>query len=246
MVSRIWRTCLVLFLVVIALPVTSVSAQYTSPNYEVDEIFIGGGGEIDTCSTNFCSDQSAGGTAVGNTSSTGFQADGGFGTPDEAYIEIVVSNFTINLGDLTVSATAAASSNFSVKNYLTNGYIVKIYGDSPTNVSPPGTESLNPLATPTTSQIGVEQFGINLVANTTPGIGANPTQTPDATFSFGEAAPGYNIVDQFQYIDGDTIALSDNESGITEYTLSMIANISTSTTGGRYNTTLVIQALPTY
>lgn len=218
-----------------------VYAQYTSPSYEVDEIFIGNGGELDACSTAYCSDQITGGTAVGDTESANFRAEGGFGTPGEPTLEFDVSGTNINLGTLTSSTTAAASSNFSVKNYLSNGYVVRIYGSPPTNTTP-----LTAMAAPAPSSAGVEQFGVNLVANTTPGIGVNPSQAPDSSFSFGTAATGYGTPDNFKYANGDVIALSNEASGETDYTLSMIANISTLSPGGDYNTTLVLQVIATF
>lgn len=220
-------------------------AQFTSTNYQIEEIFIGQGGELDACGTTYCADQSLGGTA-GTTEGTAYGAQAGFGTPSEPTLEVAVSNNVVDLGVLNSSTTSAASANFSVMNYLSSGYIVKIYGDSPTNISDPGSHSLTALNSPSASSPGTEQFGINLVSNTTPGIGANPSQVPDTTFSFGEASAGYDTSDYFKYVDGDTIAESINESGETDYTISIIANVTTNTPGGQYVTTLVIQAISTF
>ena len=241
--SRLMRAGLTLALAVLAMPALA-HAQYNSPNYEMEEIFIGTGGDLDSCGTAYCADQIVGGTAVGDVNSANFRAQGGFGTPGEPTLAMSVSNTSINLGVLTTSTTAAASSNFSVSNYLSNGYVVRVYGDPPTNAS--GNTPLTALASPTASVIGNEQFGINLVANTTPGIGANPSQAPDTTFSFGQAATGYDSADTYKYVDGDVIALSTEETGQTDYTMSIIANISTLTAGGEYRTTLVVQAIATY
>lgn len=245
MLSRSLRAGLFIVVAVLAMPVLA-HAQYESPNYEINEVFIGTGGELDSCGTAFCADQTVGGTAVGNVSSNNFGAEGGFGDPSEATLEVGISNNVIDLGVLNTSTTSAASANFSVKSYLTAGYIVKIYGNSPTNFTGPGTTSLTALNSPSLSVPGTEQFGINLVANATPGIGANPSQAPDATFSFGEAAAGYNTPDYFKFVDGDTIALSDTSTGETDYTVSIIANISNSTPGGQYKTILVVQVIATF
>lgn len=243
--SRAIRTGIVLFMSLVAMPALA-HAQYTSPNYNIDEIFIGTGGELDACGTVYCADQILGGTAVGNTNSSNFRGEAGFGTPGEPTLDVSVTNTTIDLGVLNASSTAAASSNFSVKNYLSNGYVVKIYGNTPTNYSGAGTHSLTALNSPSTSSPGTEQFGINLVANTTPGIGANPSQDPDSSFSFGTAAAGYNTADNFKYVDEDIIAQSTQSSGETDFTISIIANVATSTPGGQYVTTLVVQAIATF
>lgn len=244
MKSRIARLGVLTALLVLAVPAISY-AQHTSPSFRIDEVFIGGGGEIDACSDDYCADQSLGGTAVGDTSSDNFQTGGGFGTPGEPALSVSVSNYLIDLGVLNTSGTAAASANFAVSNYLTSGYVIKIYGSPPTNVSNTS-HSLTALNSPSLSQPGTEQFGVNLVANSNPGIGANPTLAPDETFSFGQAAPGYNTEDHFKYEDGDIVALSERESGETGYTISIIANISNATPGGRYKAVLVVQAIATF
>lgn len=245
MKSRVLRLGVVAALMLLAVPAIA-HAQYTSPSYEIDEIFIGGGGELDACGTAYCADQILGGTAVGDTASDNFQAQGGFGTPGEPTLEMSVTNNNIDLGVLNESSTAAASANFSVSNYLSNGYVVRIYGDPPTNHTGPGTHALTALNSPSLSQPGTEQFGINLVANSTPGIGADPSQSPDGTFSFGQAYAGYDTPDYFKYVDEDVIAESNRSTGFTDYTISIIANITTSTPGGQYITTLVVQAIATF
>lgn len=245
MKSRVFRAGLVLAFAVLALPMLA-HAQYASPSYSVNEIFIGSGGELEACGTDYCARQSAGDTAAGSTSGTLYQANAGFDTPSEPTLEVNVTNTNIDLGVLNNTSTAAASSNFSVKNYLSNGYVVTIEGNSPTYVSGSTTSTLDALNSPSLSAVGTEQFGINLVANTTPGIGTNPQQIPDNTFSFGTAAAGYDTPDYFKYVDGDIIAESDQSSGETQYTISIIANIATSTPGGRYQTTLVVQAIATF
>ncbi len=238
---------MMLALAILILPVIA-HAQYTSPSYEINEIFIGGGGELEACSSSFCSRQSIGETAVGATGSGNFSAQAGFNTTDVEVLAVSVSNGNIDLGVLNTSGTAAASANFSIKNYLTNGYVVKIYGDAPTNRTGPGTIALTALNSPSVSQAGTEQFGINLVANATPGIGVNPQQIPNDSpaFSYGQAAAGYNTADYFKYVNGDTVALSNSSTGQTDFTVSIIANIASSTRGGQYRTTLVVLVISTF
>lgn len=242
--SRLVRAALGVLVAIFALPVVTY-AQHTSPNYEVDEVFIGSGGELDACSNGYCTHQSAGGIG-GDASSGSYGILAGFNTPDEPTLSLTVSNNNIDLGVLNTSSTAAASANFSVSNYLSDGYVVQVRGRTPTNVTGPGTHSLISLNSPSSSQPGTEQFGINLRANTIPGIGANPAQQPDSTFSYGEPTVGYNQVNYFKYVDGDIIAMSERESGQTDYTMSIIANVSTATPGGRYQAVLVIQAIATF
>ncbi len=231
-------------LMILSVPIVAF-AQHTSPNYQVDEIFIGQGGELDACSNNFCADQSLGGTNA-DASSPNYILGGGFGSPGEPSISVVVSNNIIDLGVLSVSGTAAASANFSIASYLTNGYVVRVHGSPPANVSGSGTHALTALNAPNESAPGQEQFGINLVTNSNPGIGASPVQYPDDSFAYGEPEVGYDQENNFKYVDGDVIAKSTVETGQTQYTMSVMANIATSTPGGRYRTTLVIQAIATF
>lgn len=239
------RAGVVLGLFVLLAPALAY-AQYSSPNFKVDEVFIGGGSVQDSCSTTYCSNQSAGASAVGDTSSTNYRAQSGSQTSGSPTLDFSVSNTTIDFGDLSDTATSAASSNFTVSTYLSSGYVVKVYGPPPST----GTISvhvLDALATPSPSSPGTEQFGINLVSNTTPGIGANPVQVPSSAFAYGVASAGYNTPDQYKYVDGDTIAESATSSGETDYTVSIIANINkVSTPGGLYRGQLVLQVIATF
>lgn len=243
--SRVVRAGVVLLLAVFALPAVA-HAQYNSPNYQIDEIMIGTGGDPELCGDEYCAQQSVGGSG-GQASSNNYGIMAGFGSPDEPTLSVAITgNTLIDLGVLSISGTAAASTSFTVASYLSEGYVVRVMGSAPTNTSGPGTHSLTALNAPNESVPGTEQFGINLVANTTPGIGANPVQQPDSSFSYGEPEIGYDQPDFFKYVNGDVVAKSTQESGQTAYTMSVIANIANSTPGGRYRTTLVIQAIATF
>ncbi len=238
------RAGVVVAVAVLALPAVAL-AQHTSPNFEIDEIFIGSGGELEACSAGYCSQQSAGGTG-GQASGNNYGIMAGFGAPDEPTLSVAITGSTlIDLGVLNVSGTAAASTGFTVASYLSDGYVVRVLGTPPRNVSGT-THTLTALNAPNESTPGTEQFGINLVANSNPGIGASPVQQPDSSFSYGIPSIGYDQADYFKYVDGDIIAESTEESGQTDYTMSIIANIATSTRGGRYQTVLVIQAIATF
>ncbi|MEO8105499.1 MAG: hypothetical protein ABI602_04150 [Candidatus Saccharibacteria bacterium] len=230
-------------LLVLGMPAVALAAQSASNNYQVNEVFFGSGGELNACSTSYCSKQSAGETAVGNTSSANYQAQAGFNTNREPYIEFTVSNTNVDLGTLTASSTKTATSSFSVKTYLAHGYDVVNASDAPTN----GSYIMNALAVPTPSQTGVEQFGINLVANNNPiTFGANLTHTPDATFGYGQVGVDYGIPDQYKYAKGDVVAMSTQSTSYTNYTISYIFNVSHVTPGGSYLFRHVLVATSTF
>jgi hypothetical protein len=92
----------------------------------------------------------------------------------------------------------------------------------------------------------MEQFGINLAANTSPHIGAGPVQVPSNTYSFGAVESGYSQADLYKYSNGDAIAYSNSSSGETDYTLSMIINISAVTPGGQYTGNFSAVAVPVF
>jgi hypothetical protein len=96
--------------------------------------------------------------------------------------------------------------------------------------------------------IGTEEFGINLVANTAPtSFGSNPSPQPDGTFATGQAATGYDTTNNFQYSQGAVIAESNaNGWGLTNYTISFIANISVLTPAGAYSAAQDLVAVATY
>lgn len=154
---------------------------------------------------------------------------------------------TFDFGVLDASVVSALTTTYTIRNYLASGYVVTLVGTTPKNNS--GGYSLAGISTPLASSPGTEQFGINLAANSLSGpgsFGAVPAQIPDSSFSFGAATADYDTTNEFKYVEGDTIAQSTKSSGTTQYTLSMIANISNTTPGGAYGTSLFVIATPTF
>lgn len=219
------------------------ASQASSTGYGINEVFFGSGGSLHDCSATYCAKLAAGETGVGNTASPLYQAQAGFNTDRQPFLEFVVSNTNIDVGILTSSTTKTTTATFSVKSYLASGYVVKQTSAGPTN----GSYVMSGLATPTASAVGTEQFGINLVANTSPvTFGANPSQSPDATFGHGQVSSGYNTPNLFKYVPNDTIAYSDQSSGTTNYTASYIFNVSNLTAGGTYVMRHVLVATSTF
>lgn len=204
---------------------------YSSTNYGVDEVFMGAGGVNDANSANYNARASLGDTGVGNSSSSNYQAYGGFTTTTEPYLEFIVNMANIDLGTLTTGSAKTGSATFTVRTYLASGYVVRTASDPPQN----GSYIMAGMPATAGSSPGSEQFGINLVANTNPAtIGANPLQIPDSSFSYGQVAAGYDTVNEYKYVKGDAIAFSDKSSGTTEFTITYLANIKSTTPGGLY------------
>lgn len=241
------KSSLLSLLVALGLPAVGFAAQSSSTNYQVNEVFFGSGGELNACSSNYCSKQSAGELGVGNTASTNYQAQAGFNTDRTPYLQMTVNTTSIDLGVLHSGTTSTATAGFSVKTYLASGYVVTTASAGPQN----GSYTMFSPSSPTASDTSAEQFGINLVKNTSctglpSTLGNDPVQVPDSTFSFGTAASGYNTACQFKYVNGDTIAQSSKSSGETDYTISYIFNITATTPGGTYTMNHVLVATSTF
>jgi hypothetical protein len=246
-----WRRRFTLFGTALALLVLSsaqlaAAQQSSSSHYAVNEVFFGSGGELQACSSHYCSKQAAGELAIGNMKSSNYQVQGGFNTSDIPILELAVSGGTYDLGTLDAAVTHGAQATFTVRNYLSSGYVVRLAGALPGMTSGANSHTLSAMSTSTTSNVGSEQFGVNLRANTSPSIGADVQQLPDTSFGFGVPATGYGTLNNFKYVDNDVIASSPKSSGTTLYTLAMIANITTSTPAGSYTGHLSVIVVPTF
>lgn len=241
--KQITKKALLTLAMLLLLPAGTYAAQTSSSHYQLNEVFFGAGGSLHSCSSSYCSKQSAGELAVGNARSNNYQARAGFNTDRYAYIEASVSNTNVDLGTLTAATTATANSTFTVKAHLAHGYSVVNASSPPTN----GTYTMQAMGIPDASNTGSEQFGINLAANTIPAtFGANPVQTPDSSFSYGQVSADYSSPNMYKYAKGDTIAFSTSSTSATTYTVSYIFNISNLTPGGQYVLHHVVVATATY
>lgn len=230
-------------------------AQYSSSNYKANEIQFGAGGDTGQSSANYKAQASVGSLGVGQASSANYQAYSGFLTPNEPFLEMQIDSTTVNLGNLSTTATATGTAAFHVRAYIDSGYTVQTVSQPPTTTSGSQSHTLAAMTSLGTSTIGTEQFGINLRANTSPAtFGADPANQPSNTYAFGQAASGYNTVNQYKYNPGDIIACSGSGGtcgnasgwGLTNYTIAYIANISLVTPAGNYSMTQDLVAIATY
>jgi len=217
--------------------------QTCSTTYCSNEYYFGTGGEVDLNSTNYSGRAGTGSLGVGESSSSSYSTQAGFLTAQEEYLEMIVNTATIDLGTLTTSSAATGTGTFFVRAYTSSGYYVKTMSDPPTN----GSVTLAPMTVAAASSPGTEQFGINLVSNTSPTtFGANPAPSPDVTFGYGAAATGYDTANMFKYNVGDTIATAPKGVGKTDFTISYIANISPISKGGVYTVDHVLVVVATF
>ena len=219
-----------------------VAATSYSTNYSVNEVQFGSGGSLKDCSANFCAKTSAGDTTVGSSSSASYSALSGANTTDQPLLEVTVAGGNQDMGVLDSTHTGTATNSIKVRTYLSNGYTLQITGATPSQ----GIHHITALTSPSTSQPGMEQFGINMVANNTPAIGADPLDVPSGNTNTAVVEDNYITPNFFMYSDGDTVANSLVSDGETDYTLSMILNVSNATPGGRYTGNFSAVVVPTY
>jgi hypothetical protein len=229
--------------IILANGLTVYAQTSSSSSYRVTESAFGSGGDVNVGSASYGARGSAGALGVGESTSTNYAAFAGPINPSDEYLEMVVSNTTVNLGNLSNSSTSFGAGTFYVRTYLNGGYTVQTISDPPTNESGFSLAAKSVLGAPI---IGTEEFGINLVANTSPSVGANPYKQPDNTTNYatGIAATGYNTANNFKYVKNDIIAQSGTGRawGQTDFTISYVVNISGITRAGVYtlNHTLVV------
>jgi hypothetical protein len=146
--------------------------------------------------------------------------------------------------------TATATSQMAASTNATNGYSITVAGPTLTS----GSNTIPAMASTAAGVRGTSQFGINLKANTTAtstsAIGSEVAPVPNATSLRGQAATGYDTVDQFKFVSGDSVANSANGgAGPTNaqiYTASYIVNVAGSQTAGTYVTTLTYVCTATF
>lgn len=151
---------------------------------------------------------------------------------DEA-LTFTLAAATVALGTLTTSTTGSGTSSMTASTNASTGYSITASGATLTS----GTNTITALASPTASSINNKQFGLNLMANATPAVGAGVSGT-----GTGTAATGYNTANSYKFVTGDTVASAALPTNSNTYTVSYIANIDGVTAAGGYSTILTYVA----
>lgn len=218
---------------------TAYANTLTSPNYQLTETQFGNSSTIDGCSEEYCSAQVSIGDNLAAGPSTATFEDV---TVNEPFIEVIIEAGESNLGVLSLNTTATKTMGIKIRNYLSEGYALQIHGEPPRF----GDHTLAALGQSSAPRAGTEQFGLNVVANTAPSVGANPVQVPDNGTIFGVAADGYNTPNLYKYVSGDNVARSTAETGRTDYIISMIVNVAGNTPAGEYTTDFMAMVVPAF
>ncbi len=145
---------------------------------------------------------------------------------------------SLALGTLSSAAAVSGSHTFTVATNAASGMVTTVTGTTLTS----GANTIAACASGCTSTVGTAQFGINLVANTTPSVGA----AVSGSAPIGVAAANYNTANTFRLVSGDTIASSAAGINSSVFTVSYLANIAGATAAGSYTTILTYTATATF
>lgn len=146
--------------------------------------------------------------------------------------------------------TATAVSQMAASTNAGAGYVVSVNGPTLTS----GSNTVSPMNVSGLGVRGTSQFGLNLKANTiltsTSATGSEVAPAANATNYRGQAATGYDTVDNFKFTSGDTVANSYNGgAGGTDsqiFTATYIVNVPGSQPAGTYTSTLTYICTPTF
>ncbi len=223
---------------------STVSATIpSSPSYQLPESQFGSGSLDNSCSGGqYCATTSIGDTVVGETKNSNNTANLGSLTDDQPSLDVVIDSGASDLGTLSTEHAATKRMIVQVRSLLSSGYTLQIVGDPPHY----GGHTLDVLDTPTASTPGTEQFGINAVANSSPSVGANPVEKPSGTEMLSTIQSGYNTANRFKYSSGDIVARASGSTNRTDYTISMLINISNATPAGKYSADFSAIVTPIY
>jgi hypothetical protein len=216
----------------------------SSSHYKVTDTDFNAISNTKACSSQYCAKVSLGDASSDTATSPASTAQfGTIATTDsDPLLEVIVDPGVSNLGTLSTETTAYKTMMVRVRTYLSDGYVLQVVGSAPKY----GNHSLSTLATPTSPAAGTEQFGINAIANTTPAVGADPLLVPSNQSSLSSVTDDYKMQNKFKYVSGDEVARNNAASGRTDYTVSMIVNISNATPAGHYSGDFSAVVTPLY
>jgi len=238
--------------------------RMNSSSYSVIESEIGGIGDFGESSASYSlkpgtddGGATLGEAAAGNSSSASYQSNAGFNTTAQPGLILNISTSSVNLGTLSTAAASTGTAQFYVRDYTSSGYNVYMFGSAPTYNGHP----LTALTSDTAWTSNTEEFGVNLVSNSSVPGSANPVCQASGFCYFSQAAGDgstgtygtsrpYTVTNKFRFpfpaTTGEVMANSPQTSGETDYVISMLAGISTATPGGVYQGNITLVATGSY
>ncbi len=135
----------------------------------------------------------------------------------------------IDFGNFSPQVASVAQTQMVAGTNADTGYFIVVSGNTLTS----GVNVIPALSAGDVSRPGVSQFGMNLVSNSDPQVGQNPSGN-------GSGAPtaGYNVANIYKFVPGDTVASVPQPDEARKYTTSYVANVDKNQNPGIYVTTL--------
>lgn len=159
-------------------------------------------------------------------------------------LTLALSATTISFGTLTSATTGSGSMTLTVNTNAVSGYNITYEATALTHTDTVATIDAYSSAA---SAVGTEGWGINLMDNATPDVGADPGST--AGSGTPTPAGNYNTADTFHVVTGGTTTALASASGTAQddvYTVSYVANVSGLTEAGDYSGTVDYQIYATF
>ena len=167
----------------------------------------------------------------------------------------------INFNQLfSPTSTATSMSQMAASTNAGQGYIITVNGSTLQS----GSNNIAAMSSTAVPVPGISQFGLNLKANDTTYLAAAtgaevaplPSESVIGGVTYrGQAATGYDVVNEFRFNSGESVANSYNgytpgvNTAATDgqiYTVTYIANVPGSQPAGDYSTTLTYICTPTF
>ena len=212
-------------------------AAMSSGNYKIWlDTFDSGGGL--TNSSGFKVDSNLSDFNASRSDSANFGQRIAFsGIEGEPTVGFSVQSVSLDFGQLSPQMTRYATHVFSAFTNAKEGYTIRVFGQS-LHSEDYTIEAIGGAAE--SLALGAEQFGLNLVRNTLPALGADPVG------GIGQAAADYNQVNKFAFNESDIIAYAASYSYQTNFTVTAIVNIADDTPAGAYATVLTYEFIPVF
>lgn len=147
------------------------------------------------------------------------------------------SGYGLNLGELKPNQTRTATSQMMGGTNADFGYAISANGTTMAS----GINVIDQMSIRGGSVVGASQFGLNLRANSSPAVGADPS-------GLGIASPtgDYNVPNQFKFIPGEVVASSADETNTVKFTVSYIVNVPNGQASGVYTSTITYICVATF
>jgi hypothetical protein len=139
----------------------------------------------------------------------------------------------VNFGALSPDHSSQATSQLMVATNAPGGYTLQVYGTTMTS----GNNIIPALSAAASSRPGSPQFGLNLRANGSLGIGAEP-----AGPGSGQPTPAYGAPNSFRFVNNDIIASSSAADNWRRYTVTYLVNVPKDQAPGVYASTITYVA----